>query len=256
MSSFKIGCHPASHSWFSDLTKDRSGSRTDDPMPSRNVCCSLREQTIGLLPRSASFGRSGPSSLLLAGLFWHDSPHEARVQQAGLRRVRRTQFRPPHPRTRCDIIGWDIGFLHPPMTRLTVALGRAHWFRTGRLALGRGRLLKGKHQVFVDFISTDDINAGGRFDCRGFVEVFTSRVARQEGFEHAIYHLIAGRNGRVDSEIPVYDAVESEAPPVADSTLGSASKSCMRAASFPRRRYMSLTPLGAERPIWFSLPSS
>ena len=136
----------------------------------------LRNSRLGQ-PR-ASFGRSGPSSLLLAGLFWHDSPREAQMQQAGLSRVRRTQFRPPHPRTRCDIIGWDIGFLHPPMTRLTVALGRAHWFRTGRLALGRGRLLKGKHHVFVDFISTDDINAGGRFDCRGFVEVFTSRVAR------------------------------------------------------------------------------
>ena len=31
----------------------RNGSRTDDPLPSRNVRCSLREQIFGLLPRSA-----------------------------------------------------------------------------------------------------------------------------------------------------------------------------------------------------------
>jgi hypothetical protein len=34
----------------------RTGSRTDDPMPSKNFRCPLREQTIGLIQRSARNG--------------------------------------------------------------------------------------------------------------------------------------------------------------------------------------------------------
>ncbi len=132
------------------------------------------------------------------------------------------------------------------MTRLTLAPGRAHWSRTGRLASGRGLLLKGKHHVFDDFVCADDINAGPGCDCSGLVGTFTSRVAGKETFQHAVYYLIAGRNGRIDPEISVYDAIEPEASAGRGHHFGKYAQKLRESRVAPSQKIHELDPIGGR----------